>query len=405
MNEVLRATSAAGTGEAKWDELRPVLDAAMHELGETDREAILLRFFEGCSLAEVGAAIGLAENSARMRVDRALEKLREQLARRGITSTTTALGLMLAQQPATALPIGLAASVASGALVGVAASAGGGLTALTIMSIAKLKGAAVALVLAVSIGALVYVQRRAATKIAEASNAVDKHAREVAAHQRENEGLRAELRRVRAETPPAPPSNANIPKTSAERLAELRLMADLQRRGLMRGALTVIEVEGKFQPSWAEIFALTPSEVDRLNRSIAVARQKIGDYEVANATVRTDDKGNIVITVQPFIEGAAIYDELVRTFSEVLGPDRYAAFAALGLKDLEDRLNLLGVGKRTLTLSHNRAAADPKRAYHLTDQIERPDGTRKLGSASDAQFDRVIGFLLGPLTKLVPPDF
>ena len=55
----------------------PLLDDAMHELKETDREAILLRYFENRPFAEVGAKLGLNENAARMRVERALEKLRD----------------------------------------------------------------------------------------------------------------------------------------------------------------------------------------------------------------------------------------------------------------------------------------------------------------------------------------
>jgi hypothetical protein len=51
-----------------------------------------------------------------MRVDRALEKLRGLLARRGISSTGAALGLALAQGAAVAAPAGLAASVAAGVL-------------------------------------------------------------------------------------------------------------------------------------------------------------------------------------------------------------------------------------------------------------------------------------------------
>src|SRR5262252_4072415 len=67
--------------EPQWDELRPVLDEAMHELGERERNAVLLRYFEGRQLADVGAHLGLSEDAARMRVARALEKLRRLLAK------------------------------------------------------------------------------------------------------------------------------------------------------------------------------------------------------------------------------------------------------------------------------------------------------------------------------------
>ncbi|MCX6954229.1 MAG: sigma-70 family RNA polymerase sigma factor, partial [Verrucomicrobia bacterium] len=70
-----------------WARVRPVLDDVIGELGERDREAVLLRFFEGRDFAAIGARLQLSENAARMRVERALDKLHAQLARRGVTST------------------------------------------------------------------------------------------------------------------------------------------------------------------------------------------------------------------------------------------------------------------------------------------------------------------------------
>jgi RNA polymerase sigma factor (sigma-70 family) len=112
--------------QAAWGKLRPVIDEAMSALKEGDREAVLLRFFENRALAHVGAKLGLSENAARMRVERALEKLRVVLARRGVTSTSAALGVILANQAVVAAPVGLAGAVGSAAVVGVvpAASAG-----------------------------------------------------------------------------------------------------------------------------------------------------------------------------------------------------------------------------------------------------------------------------------------
>jgi RNA polymerase sigma factor (sigma-70 family) len=56
--------------------LDAVLDEALAELGAKDREAILARFFAGKSFAEMGAEMGRTESAARMRVERALERLR-----------------------------------------------------------------------------------------------------------------------------------------------------------------------------------------------------------------------------------------------------------------------------------------------------------------------------------------
>src|SRR5687768_7838029 len=70
-----------------WHRVQPRLDAALSQLGRTDRDAVLLRFFEQRTLRDVGSALGMEEEAARKRVSRALEKLRSLLARQGITTT------------------------------------------------------------------------------------------------------------------------------------------------------------------------------------------------------------------------------------------------------------------------------------------------------------------------------
>jgi TonB family protein len=151
------------TPEADWDRLRPMLDDVMHALNGRDREAILLRFFEGRPFAEVGAKLGLNENSARMRVDRALDKLRALLARRGVTSTTAALSLLLANQAVVAAPASLAATVTTTAVAGVATATGGGVLAfLQLMSTTKtVAGLAGAMVIAIGTGVIVQQQTTA----------------------------------------------------------------------------------------------------------------------------------------------------------------------------------------------------------------------------------------------------
>jgi len=107
--------------ESTWQQVRPVLDDTLHELGEVDRAAIVLRFFEDLSLQEVGMQLGLNENAARMRVDRALKKLHDRLLRRGITSTSSALAAALVAGAIASAPSGLAASIATSAIGAAAA--------------------------------------------------------------------------------------------------------------------------------------------------------------------------------------------------------------------------------------------------------------------------------------------
>jgi RNA polymerase sigma factor (sigma-70 family) len=122
------------TAALDWERMRPVLDDALAELNEADREAILLRYLQGCDFAQVGARLALTDNAARMRVDRAVDKLRGRLARRGVTSTAAALSLVLANQAVIAAPAGLAVTVTGTALAGAGTAA-----TLTFMSLTKIQ--------------------------------------------------------------------------------------------------------------------------------------------------------------------------------------------------------------------------------------------------------------------------
>ncbi|RXK53236.1 sigma-70 family RNA polymerase sigma factor [Oleiharenicola lentus] len=102
--------------QADWGNLRPVIDEAMDDLKEADRQIMLLRYFDGLSFAAVGERMNLSENTARMRTERALDKLRAQLGKRGVSSTTAALGLLLANQTLATAPAGLASSVTAAAI-------------------------------------------------------------------------------------------------------------------------------------------------------------------------------------------------------------------------------------------------------------------------------------------------
>jgi RNA polymerase sigma factor (sigma-70 family) len=145
---------------AEWEKLRPMLDAAMHALKETDREAILLRYFENLPFIQVGAKLGLNENAARMRVERALEKLRGVLTKRGLATTAT-LASVLSANAVQLAPAGLAATLAT---VSIAAAGTGTLTLMKIMTLTKLKLGVSALVVAGAATALV-VQHQTQNKL------------------------------------------------------------------------------------------------------------------------------------------------------------------------------------------------------------------------------------------------
>lgn len=98
-----------------WPCIAPLLDEAVANLNDTDRRAILLRFYEGKSLHEVGAALEASEDAARKRVTRAIERLREFFAQRGITVGASGFAAILSANAVQAAPIALAASISTAA--------------------------------------------------------------------------------------------------------------------------------------------------------------------------------------------------------------------------------------------------------------------------------------------------
>ncbi len=132
--QTMHENSGGFAPDINWDKLRPVLDTAIHELKGSDREAVLLRFFARRPFAEIGAALCLNEDAARKRVDRALDRLRAMLARRGITSTATALAIVLENQAVVAAPANWASTVTAAALTGATTTGGGTVTALKVLN-------------------------------------------------------------------------------------------------------------------------------------------------------------------------------------------------------------------------------------------------------------------------------
>ena len=100
-----------------WEQMSLLLDEALATLGETDRQAVLLRFFENKSLAEVGSHLGTGEDTARKRISRALEKLHRYFSKRGVSSTTAIIAGAISANSVQAAPVALAKSITAVAVV------------------------------------------------------------------------------------------------------------------------------------------------------------------------------------------------------------------------------------------------------------------------------------------------
>lgn len=145
-----------------WEQVSPELDKIVASLGERDRDAVVLRFFGGKSFAEIGEQLQLSEGAARMRVERALEKLRNRLAKLGIKSSVAALGLLLAEKGVMAAPVTLGSTATATAL---AAPLAGGITTvlgtIKIMSSAKITIGVASVITLASLATAIHQYRRA----------------------------------------------------------------------------------------------------------------------------------------------------------------------------------------------------------------------------------------------------
>ena len=198
----LNSVGGGGAAGPAWEQVQPLLDAAIDELPETDRAAVVLRFLERRPFAEIGAALRVSEDAARVRTDRALDKLRVILGRRGVTSTVAALGAVMAGQAMVAAPAGLAASLALGSL----AAAGVGASATTFFSILSIKlvtTAALGALIAFSAGTYFGMKREASSAgvhvVAAPSPKATRHEQTIAALRQDNRQLTAELTAAQTE--------------------------------------------------------------------------------------------------------------------------------------------------------------------------------------------------------------
>ncbi len=121
--QIATQMNATNAPDASWTDIEPLLDEAVSALDEADRTAVLLRFFENKSLRVVGQQLGISDDAAQKRVSRAVERLREFFAKRGVTVGASGWVAAVSANAVQAAPIGLALTISSTAALSVASLA------------------------------------------------------------------------------------------------------------------------------------------------------------------------------------------------------------------------------------------------------------------------------------------
>jgi RNA polymerase sigma factor (sigma-70 family) len=205
--EAVEMNTLQDDSEAHWRQLAPILDEAITQLGSEDRTAITLRYFEQQDFRAVGEALGSKQDAARVRVNRALEKLQALLKQRGVALSAGTLGTLLAAGAVTAAPAGLTVAVSTAALAGAATGTGTTLTLLKLMATTKLNFGLTALIVA-GAATTVIIQQRSQVGMRDENQSLRQ---QIAQLQAETEDLSNRVSRTkipRAPHLPAPPMPA-----------------------------------------------------------------------------------------------------------------------------------------------------------------------------------------------------
>jgi RNA polymerase sigma factor (sigma-70 family) len=344
MQSTLRETQPG----PNWEELSPLLDEAMTQLRQTDREALVLRFFGNKSLQEVGATLGASEEATKKRVNRALEKLRRYFARRGIASTSAGIAGTISAHSVQAAPVALANSVTAMAMgKGAAASASTllvvqGATQLLRWSEVKTGMAVVAsAVLAVGVATLIlFVALReigsSRTALAPATDAIA-------------------------------PANQTLPSAADEQVSTSPPpVSPRSRRG----------------PGTAA--ALTPREPPP--QSVYPTAPKISDL-IAAARLNAGQTGGVV-TIPPAAYVQVQYGNLFQKLE--LTPDQIGGF----IKIMEDRQARMAALMRQYPLDPNSLAGlteDQAAAVHEQHQQELQPLMQSVEQDADSQIKQLLG--------------
>ncbi len=337
MNELLSAGP-----DAAWEHIAPQLDAALGELDDSDRDALLLRYFGRKSAQEMAAILGISSEAAQKRVNRAVDRLRELFAKRGVAIGAAALIAIISANAIQAAPASLAAAIIAAGLAGTALAATTAATTTKAIAMTTLQKSLVAASLAIAAGAGLFElhqasqlsdqllavrhQQAAQTEQWEQERAQAKN--KLAALSDENSRLKSgqgllELLKLRGEVGrlrQQSASDKSQAKSVAKNVADLmsdpasKELARVQLRQTLKNKYTPLIRQLNLSPDASDKFFTTIIEA-QMNEKDSLARLLSGDLDVQTAlqgrdNARTDLQNQLTALLgEP---GYAQYDQFNR---------------------------------------------------------------------------------------------
>ncbi|MDQ8197948.1 TonB family protein [Pelagicoccus enzymogenes] len=245
------------------ENLAQFIDESIEQLPQADQEVLLLRFFESMDYKSIGIRLSMEPNTARMKVERALDKLQASFKKRGIVTTGAALSAAFSTYANCSLPAYLATSV-----VNVSVANLGGLATVGLVSALKLPLAATAAILLTGIA----IERQSTDAAMESKVAVEQVAHTQAEH---------------IESPPTTSPSDSNPDAIDLAYAALDNDATVLAQRLEEIELEIQKLHNR-RPSSDKIYSI--SELDTKPTASAI---RMADYPVRH--LATKEKGKAVI--------------------------------------------------------------------------------------------------------------
>jgi len=244
--------------------IAPVIDDAINRLGADDRAAIMLRFFERQDLRSVAQTLGTSEDAAQKRVSRALDKLRQRLAKEGFGYSVGVLAVILAADTLTAAPAGLATGCAASALAG---ASGGGITLilLKLMNLTPLKTAIASLVAAAAVATPVVLQQN----------------HTIASLREDNQTLRQQAAQIDELKAQSDAMAQQLAEARTQKLADTQMTELIQLRGEVGRLRTQTKETEKLRAQLSQVRAARAEE----HQAATQERQTASQASLANACI------------------------------------------------------------------------------------------------------------------------
>jgi RNA polymerase sigma factor (sigma-70 family) len=278
MQQLLSAQS-----DAPWDKIAPHLDAALGELQAAERDALMLRYFEKKSAPEIAGILGISDEAAQKRVSRAVERLRDFFAKRGVAVGASGLAVLVTANAVQAAPTGLAVTISAAASAGATACTATLIAATGTIAMTTLQKTLIAATIAVLAGAGIYGAHQA-SRLREENLALQQQqaplAEEIQELRREGDAATHRLAALRDELAKAKKNPDEVlklrgqvgvlrqeNKAAGEKSALNKITSDPQARKLLRDQQKV--AMSAVYSDYVKRLKLAPELADKFNDLLA----------------------------------------------------------------------------------------------------------------------------------------